>query len=704
MKKKLSLRSIINLPQIILVVLPIVIALILLLVNPKISIQTGFSVLAAILISTVVSISIQNVLLRSYLRSMNKMVESLKQIEQGELSIAIEGSGVHELNELSVIIDRIVKEFDGVISQVYASYNDIKHMMNIMTENFRVSSKNSENISRTTETVSRGAIKQAEDSEACHNMSMELVGQVETVSKSSELMLAKAGLVGEMTNSGKDSITDLVDKSKISEVNIAEINKSIDGLSTMTQDIANITEIISNIASQTNLLSLNASIEAARAGEAGKGFAVVADEIKKLAEKSLSSARDIAKTVESANEQVNSTTERINSITQAIICQMDSVHKTNETFSGIAEASKELFQQLNDVRKGINQLESLKSSLISSIENISVVAAETAASSQEITSLMYSQNNSASALAEMSEGLEKLADDVEEKLSKYHFQKKEKKRKTFAVITVQDLAFFEDTFKGAQEIGRNLGANILCKAPVSWGEDFQTPLIEECIEMGVDGIAIGPIDAPKVREAVKKAMNKGIKVIAFDNNLPDSGINEFIGTDNFLAGVSIGEATIKYLNGKGDIIITIANMMSDNFIERVNGFKKAIANYADIRILRVEPEGGDIPGRSELLIKLVRKYPNVDCIVYMDYQGSDIMERVIEATSYNGKIIGFDKTDNSMKMLQNGVLTSVIVQRPKIWGELAIKRLNDLTQGKEVPAFEDAGTFEINRKNISIYI
>lgn len=690
-----------NFSQIFLVILPLSVTLILFLSN--VSAQSIIPLVLGVFALSVIAITIQNVFLGKYIRGIKKMAGDLEHIEQGDLLTSIEESSFVELCELSDGIDHLVKEFTTLVSQVYSSYDDIKHMMNIMTANFKESSENSKNIAKTSESVADGAIKQAEDSELCYQMSMELVGQVESVSESSKLMSAKAELVSAMTGSGRESIIELLDKSRLSEMNIAEINNSIDGLSAMTQDIGKITEIIRNIASQTNLLSLNASIEAARAGEAGKGFAVVADEIKKLANKSLSSAQNIAQTVGNVMEQVNNTTVRINAITQAIRDQMDAVHKTNDAFSGIAQASGELFQQLNDVRKGISRLDNFKSNLIASIENISVVASESAASSEEITSLMFSQNNSANALAEMSENLVIMAAGIEEKLVKYKFSRDTKKKKTFAVIIVQALDFFEDVFNGAEEIGMMLDVNILRQSPISWGPDYQSALIEDCIEQGVDGIALGPIDSPIVRDAVKKALDKGIKVIAYDNNLPDSGISEFIGTDNFMAGVSMGKACVKYLNGKGNVFISVPTLANDNFIARINGFKKAIGDCPDIRIMQIEGTAGDVPLRSDALIKLLEEYPNVDCIVYMDYQGSEIMERVIQRSSFNGKIIGFDKTDGAMKMLKSGVITSVIVQRPKIWGELAIKRLNDLTQGKEVPAFEDAGTFEINQKNVSLY-
>lgn len=625
-------------------------------------------------------------------------------MERGETpELAARDIGVRELNDVSVAIEQTIKVFQGMISEVYSSYGDIKRMINVMNETFTEFLTNSENVTKATEIVANGAVKQVEDSESCYKMSMELVGQVESVSESSDLMSAKAELVGTMTDSGRESVTELLEKSRISEANITEINKSMDGFINMTQDIANITEIISGLASQTNLLSLNASIEAARAGAAGKGFAVVADAIKKLAEKSMASAHSIANMVARVNDQVNSAIERINSITQAILYQIKAVEKTNEAFNGIADASNEMFCQLNAVKSGIDQLEQLKSGLITSIENISVVAAKTAASSQEINSLMYTEKNSASIMRQMTDDLEKIVVGIDDKLGKLVRERIQKKKKTYAVIPVSNIPFFEETLKGAEETGKKLGAEVIRMLPERWGPSIQSALIEQCIEKGVDGIALGALDAPQVRDAVQKALDKGIKVVAFDNNLPNSGIHGFIGTDNFQAGFSIGESAVKYLNGKGNIIINTPMLNNDNMQSRINGFKKAIEQYPEMKILAIASEGGDIDNRAEALIKVIVEHPGVDCFVYLDYQGAEIMEKVMSRVDVQTKIIGFDKTETSMRMIKSGVITSVIVQRPKIWGELAIKRLDDIITGRKVPQFEDAGTFEINRRNVSIY-
>jgi methyl-accepting chemotaxis protein len=702
--KKLSLRSTISLIQLLLVVLPLAVIFVLYLMNMTVSSSAIRIALASALALAVLATVIQNVLFGVFLNGAKKITEKLIKIEQGDLSVIIEESSLRELNGVSSIVAKIISGLNEVLSEVHSSSADVKHMISTVMETFQEWGRNSEDISRATGAVSDGAIHQAEDSEVCHKMSMELVNQVEVVSQSTELMSAKAQLVQNMTESGKKSISELLDQSKLSETNVAEINKSIEGLSSMAQDIAKITEIITAIANQTNLLSLNASIEAARAGEAGKGFAVVAGEIKKLAEKSLESASSIDKTIASVRDQVSSTTEKINSITQTIMYQIGAVHKTTEAFNEISGASEELFSQLHTVLQGISQLDSFKTNLAGSIENISVVAAETAASSEEITSLMYSQNNSANVLMELSSNLETIFGGIESKLTNYVFDKKEKARKSFAVISVLDIPFFKDTFKGAEDIAKKIGVDILSIAPKEWGPKVQAGIIEDCIQKGVDGIALIPIDSPEVREAVKKATGKGIKFVTIENSMNEHGASELIGTDNFSAGLNVGKSIIKSLNGRGKVIISTVSDTFDNMVERMNGIRKAIEKYPNIKIVGIESNHETIDGRVETLKQLIKEHSDLDCIVFIDYQGGEAIEKLLKQVDVDAKIIGFDNSEEAIRMVKSGRLHSIIIQRQKIWGELAIRRLNDLTLGKKVPEFEDAGTYEINKRNISTYI
>lgn len=701
--KKLSLRFLVGITGLLLIVLPVGVTFILFLNDRSFPGPLFRTVLTVTFILSIFAVVIQNLTVGGFAKRLKMIVEKLRRFEQGTSFIQSGKSLLSELNELSEAARNVVENFYETISGVYSSNEEVKRLMNAVSETFKESEKSAEVISESTGAVSEGATRQAEDSELCYKMSAEMVEQVEHVEESVELMSTKAELVKDMTDSGKSSISELLDKSMLTERYIAEINESIEDLSSMALDITKITELITTIAKQTNLLSLNASIEAARAGEAGKGFSVVADEIKKLAEKSLDSAHNIEKTITNVQIKVDSATERINSITQAVLHQVGAVQKTNEAFSNIAETSEELFSQLNNVKMGIHRLDGFKSSLAASIENISTVAAQTAATSQEITSLMYSQKNSADVMVDLTVDLEKLVDDIDSNLKKYVFDRKETAKRTFAVITVLDIPFFEGTFKGAEKIGKKLGVDIIRMAPERWSPDKQVQYIEECIQKGVEGIALGPIDAPQVKEAVRRAIDEGIKVVTFDNELSDCGISEFIGTDNFSAGVNIGESAAKCINGKGKIILSVTSDQNKNMKERIRGFEKVIGKYPEIQIADIETNNSAIDQRVEFLAQKLKENSNINCIVYLDYQGGEVLEKLTGQMEIDARVVGFDKNDEALRLMKSGKLDSVIVQRPDIWGELSVRRLNDLVMEREVPAFEDAGTFEINRRNMSMY-
>ncbi|NLK86582.1 MAG: substrate-binding domain-containing protein [Clostridiaceae bacterium] len=696
--KKLTLRVVINAVLGVLVIIPVVI-MFLLSKDSSISLRSSMAIMAALCVAAGV---VMNLIISKFHKCLKDLLDRMKKVENGDLTVSTDEKCILELKALSDSSSNITKGFNDLVSEVYSSFVEVRHMLDTVTNTFEESARNSKNISRSTKAVTEGAIKQAEDTEACYKLTTELVEHVGRVSESTVLMSDRAEIVKEMTDSGKRSIGELLDKSRLTETNIAEINKSIEGLYEMARDISKITEMITAIASQTNLLSLNATIEAAKAGEAGKGFAVVAGEIKKLAQKSLDAAMDIVTTVKNVQVQVDSTTEKINAVTQAILYQIDSVHMTNDAFTGIENASEELFSQLNTVKNGMLQLENFKTSLAGSIENISAVAAETAASSQEIMSLMYSQSNAADVLLEMSSNLKNIVDGIDDKLNRYEFARTQKTKKTFALVVPQRMDFFNDTFKGADEIGNKLDVDVVHVIPETWDKHLQADLIEECIQKKVDGIAINPIGAPEVTEAIKKAVSKGINVVTFDNDLPNCGVSEFIGTDNYAAGIHLGESTVKCLNGKGRVFISITTSNNENMIARLNGFKKAIENHPDIMIVGMEADNGDVPPRIEAMKQALQNDSQIDCIVYFDYFGAEIMENVLKTVPYNGKMVGFDKNDAGIRLLKAGKLQSMIIQRPKIWGELAIKRLNDLNLGRTVPSFEDAGTFEINKKNVNM--
>ena len=169
------------------------------------------------------------------------------------------------------------------------------------------------------------------------------------------------------------------DQSRVEMEAMARINET-------SQKIGNIISDIEDIASQTNLLSLNASIEAARAGDAGKGFAVVADQIRKLAEQSTQSAVDTRQLIESSLAEVeegNKAAQRASDSIESVVDGIKSIAETSQELSQIAQEQDTAMEQ---AEQGINQISEV-------VQSNSATAEETSATSQELSAQATSLND-----------------------------------------------------------------------------------------------------------------------------------------------------------------------------------------------------------------------------------------------------------------------------------------------------------------------
>ncbi|NLG89349.1 MAG: substrate-binding domain-containing protein [Clostridiaceae bacterium] len=669
---------------------------------------TGSPLFSVLLIVSAVIIFAGTLFQFNISRNMSKIFrltsETINKAKNGDLKVRINGKKNGQAGEIINGINSFISTFNDVFSNVDRSANEVKHLVNTVKLTSKEASDVANQIAASAELVSKGATEQAEDAEDSAKVTTELIEKFEEVENSAELMTQKADLTKEMAEFGKANINDLLEKSRQTEVNMEEINKRITELNEMAGNISQITATISGIASQTTLLSLNASIEAARAGEMGRGFGVVAEEIKKLAQQSVASSEEINKIIIGIQEQVDITTKTIVSTTETLKAQTESVNKTNEAFNKISDAVDELFAQLLEVKKGIKVLDEFKQTLYDSIANIASVAQETAASTQEITSLMYSHINSSEILVQLSESFDQIIKNLEDILNKFDFDRITAEKRAFAIIPCSDIEFFSDTRDGAMDAASKLGVDVIWSAPSSYDPVLQAKIIDDVVEKGVAGIGIGPIDDPLVRESLKRAMDKGIKVVCFDTDIPDIGRDGFIGTDNYKAGVTFGELVAKKLNGKGRILGTQAVKNTLNQIERLNGFMDAIKKYPGLEFLgmqQTEHSAGE--ARWQEVKEILKKAPPFDCFICMDAFGSYIAMKMKEELGMTPVCFVFDKTEYSAKPLADGY-TTVLAQRPRLWGELSVRRLNELCNGKTIQDKEDTGTYEINKGNMKVFI
>ncbi|MDQ0196820.1 methyl-accepting chemotaxis protein [Paenibacillus wynnii] len=200
-----------------------------------------------------------------------------------------------------------------------------------------------------------------------------------------------------------------------------KVAETIDALSHNARGITMITKTITEIAEQTNLLSLNASIEAARAGEHGRGFAVVAQEVRKLAEESTASTKEVFGLVRSIESDIKQAIENIAINEEVVQVQNEMIVETAQIFAEIVQSVQYITEQISSFSAESDIMLESALKISGAIQNISAITQETAAGTEEVSAAMNEQIHALQTVADETEIMTKAVFQLQKTIHVFKF-------------------------------------------------------------------------------------------------------------------------------------------------------------------------------------------------------------------------------------------------------------------------------------------
>ena len=356
-------------------------------------------------------------------KAITKVIGHLGEVADGELDFKISEKLLQRSDEIGNIarsVHTLIGGLASIVVNIHHSTGELAEFKDDFQKKFETINNSISNVNVAVDEIANGATSQADETQKVSSQINDMGDAITKTSQNVDSLTQSTEQMKEHNEQLDTTIQELMAISDRNKESLAAVYNQTNETNQSVMHIGNAVDMITDIAGQTNLLSLNASIEAARAGEYGKGFAVVADQIRQLADQSANTAKEIGEIVAELIENSNTSVETMGVVRQEMTGQYEKLNTTKDIFEQLNEEVNNIVTAIESISTEVESLDRLKGEVLGSAESLAAIAQENAASTEETSASMVELGEIVNDCNTKTKQLVDIADSMEENVHKFH--------------------------------------------------------------------------------------------------------------------------------------------------------------------------------------------------------------------------------------------------------------------------------------------